>query len=312
MPQQPYDKSSKWMLQEQGRSILFLAGARSVLSCTALQAEVVQPRSLPDGLLEVTFAQQKKPSLFLVEVATYPEKRIVRQVAADMMLVRQARGVLPETLVLVLRQRGQYQVPTEWNETSVRGWSKGSLGWKVVELWKLSAEELLGAPDVGVVPWTVLAQHEGPPRRLLQRCRERIDREGGALRDNLLAVTQIFARLRYDRPEWLEILGGRKAVLEFPLIRELQEEARQEGLKEGQVLAHREALRRLLLLRFKTIPDELEKRLRDVTKPEAMQRLFDLAFECKDLAGMEEALHQELTPQPASTPAKRRSRKPST
>ncbi len=95
MSQQLFDPSGKWMLEEQGASILYLAGARSVVSCRARKAEVVQPRQLPDGLLEVRYAGSAKPGLVLVEVATYPEKRVVQQMQNGIMLVRQARGVLP-------------------------------------------------------------------------------------------------------------------------------------------------------------------------------------------------------------------------
>jgi hypothetical protein len=51
MSQQWYDPSSKWLLEEHRASILYLAGARSVTSCRARKAEVVQPRKLPDGAL---------------------------------------------------------------------------------------------------------------------------------------------------------------------------------------------------------------------------------------------------------------------
>ena len=50
------------------------------------------------------------------------------------------------------------------------------------------AEELLAAPNVGVVTWASLARYDGPPEVLLQRCRDRIEREGGTQRANLLAV----------------------------------------------------------------------------------------------------------------------------
>ncbi len=43
MSRQLYDPSSKWMLEEQGTSILYLAGERNVLSCRARKAEIVQP-----------------------------------------------------------------------------------------------------------------------------------------------------------------------------------------------------------------------------------------------------------------------------
>jgi len=48
-----YDRSSKWLIQHHGGSILRLVGAPEVVSWRPLQAEVVQPGQLPDGLLEV-------------------------------------------------------------------------------------------------------------------------------------------------------------------------------------------------------------------------------------------------------------------
>ena len=134
MAQQTFDPSSKWMLEEQGASILYIAGERRVVACKARKAEVVQPRKLPDGLLEARFAGRAEPSLVLVEVATYPEKRVVQQVADDIRLVRQARGVLPEALVLCLCRRGAYRVPEQTKAKSTLGWTQEKLSWKVVEL----------------------------------------------------------------------------------------------------------------------------------------------------------------------------------
>src|SRR5271166_4764603 len=184
MSQQLYDPTCKWMLEEHGAGILYVAGARSVVSCRARKAEVVQPRQLPDGLLEVQFARGAEPGLVLVEVATYPEKRVVEQVQDDIRLVRQARGVLPEALVLCLCPRGSYRVPPQVQENSALGWTGETLSWKVVEMWTLSAEEVLAAPGVGAVPLASLARFEGPPEVLLQRCRDRIEREGGQHRAN--------------------------------------------------------------------------------------------------------------------------------
>src|SRR5438067_8912508 len=129
------------MLEEHGASLLYLAGARSVVSCKALKAEVVQPRKLPDGLLEVRYAGSKEPGLVLVEMATYPEQRVVQQIQDGIMLVRQARGVLPEALVLCMSPRGSYRVPGHGTETSRQGWTTQALSWKVVEMWTFSAEE---------------------------------------------------------------------------------------------------------------------------------------------------------------------------
>ena len=105
-----------------------------------------------------------------------------------------------------------------------------------MELWTLSAEELLAAPSVGIIPWVPLAQSEAPPEVLLQRCRDRIESEGGTQKANLLTVSQVFARLHFDRPEWLEILGGRQAMIESPLIQELRAEFRHDAQVEMMLL----------------------------------------------------------------------------
>jgi hypothetical protein len=182
VPQPTFDPSSKWMLERYGSSFLYLGGARSVVSCRTIAAEVVQPRKLPDGLLEARFADSAKARLVLMEVATYPDKRVVEQVRDDIRLVRQARGVLPEALVLCLAQRGRYRVPRQAEERSPLGWTSETLSWNVVELWTPSAEELLAAPSVGAVPWAPLARYDGPPEVLLRRCRDRIDRKAAPRR----------------------------------------------------------------------------------------------------------------------------------
>jgi hypothetical protein len=61
------DKSTKWLIQHHGDAILRLAGVRDIAAWTPLQAEPVQPRRLPDGLLEVHFRGQPRPSPFVLE-----------------------------------------------------------------------------------------------------------------------------------------------------------------------------------------------------------------------------------------------------
>jgi hypothetical protein len=74
---QEYDRSSKWLIEHYGKAMLRLAGVENVASCKALQAEVVQPRQLPDGLLDVRFTDRADAGLFLLEIATYPDRRVV-------------------------------------------------------------------------------------------------------------------------------------------------------------------------------------------------------------------------------------------
>jgi hypothetical protein len=303
MSQPWYDPSSKWMLEERGASVLYVAGAPSVVSCKARKAEVVQPRKLPDGLLDARFAGSNETRLVLVEVATYPEERVVRQIQDDLRLVRQARGALVDAVVLCLCPRGSYRVPESLQETSPLGWSGESLRWKVVELWTLPAEHLLAASDVGVVLWATLAKYDGSPEVLLRRCRDRIDREGGDQRANLLAVAQVFARLHFDRPEWLDILGGSKAMIESPFIQGIVEESGRTG--KVQLIVH------ILQDKFGPVGPAISAGLGEVKDNDKLMALGAWAARCNSLQDFDDRLRAELPkPRPASTRGKRRTRKP--
>jgi hypothetical protein len=98
-----YDKSSKWLIQHHGDSIVRLAGARDIVALRPLQAELVQSRRLPDGLIEVQLRGQDEPDLFILEIYTYPDARAVDQVVDDTILVYLDRRVVPEVLVLLHR-----------------------------------------------------------------------------------------------------------------------------------------------------------------------------------------------------------------
>jgi hypothetical protein len=48
-----YDRSSKWLIEHHGDSIPRLAGVEDVIAWNPEPAEIVQPRQMPDGLLNV-------------------------------------------------------------------------------------------------------------------------------------------------------------------------------------------------------------------------------------------------------------------
>ena len=50
---QEYDKSSKWLIEHHGDSILHLAGVRNVTGWKPLPTDLVQSRRFPDGVIEV-------------------------------------------------------------------------------------------------------------------------------------------------------------------------------------------------------------------------------------------------------------------
>jgi len=175
---QDKDNSAKWLIEHHGDAILRLGGVRGFTSWRAAQTELSHPTQLPDGLLEVTFPDQPAADLFVIEVATYPERRVEEQAARDAALVWLDRGVLPEVVTLVLHPKGQFRVSGQWQLTSRHGLTRLGGAWSVIEMWTLSAEDLLAFNDVGVIPWVPLAQSTLAPEELLRRCRER-DRAAG-------------------------------------------------------------------------------------------------------------------------------------
>lgn len=267
-----YDKSSKWLIQHHGDSILRLAKLGPVASWRALQAEVVQPRQLPDGLLEVLFVGDDDRSLFILELATYPEPRLYDQVLRDVTLVYLDRRVLPEVLVIVYHPRGNFRVAGELNQQSKHGLTEWTVRWRVVELWNLPATELLQAQDVGLIPWVPLTNFADPPEVIFRQCQERIEQQAPPTeRDNLLAVTQVLASLRYNDPQLLALLGGKHNVLEFPLIQEIVAERTHETI--------------LLMLegRFGSVPPDVAEEVKKVVDEQKLRELARNAGRCLDL-----------------------------
>lgn len=269
---QPYDRSSKWLLDHHGASVLRLAGVTDVVSCRTVQPEVVQPRQTPDGLLEVRFAGRNDPDYFLIEIATDPQRRVSEQVLRDVLLVYLDRRAVPEVITLVLRPKGTYQVPGVHTLASRLNLTRFQVSWHVVELWNLPATDLLAANDVGLVPWVPLAHYEGPPEPILQECRRRIDEQANPTeRANLLAVIQVLMRMWYNEPQLFAIFGGQQAMIESPLIQEIIAQR-----------FHKVILRRLEA-RFGTVPSDLATELRAVTDDDQLDALIDWATQAPDL-----------------------------
>ena len=271
-----FDKSSKWLIQTHGNSILYLGGLRECKTWRALQAELVQPRTLPDGLLEVLFHGRSRPDYFLLEIATFPETRISKQALDDLGLAYHQLHVLPELLTAVLAPRGRVRVSGSHEVESRLKWSRLACAWKVVELWQLRAEDLLAAGDVGLLPWVPLTQFAGLPATIFEECRRQIE-ENAPVRDreNLLAVSQILARLRYNAPELLAILGGRHAMIESPLLKEIVADATQKATQK--------AILEFLRGRFGEAPNDVEQRLRTIRGEKKLKALVRHASRCPNL-----------------------------
>jgi hypothetical protein len=142
--------------------------------------------------------------------------------------------------------------------------------------WQVAADQLLAAGDVGLVPWVPLTQFTGPPAPILKECRRRIDEQ--ALPDeraNLLAVSQVLVQLRYNDPDLLAILGGERAMIESPLIKEI--------VAENTQKARQEAIVEFLHARFGAVPDAITEAISTVRAERKLKALIKHAAQCPDL-----------------------------
>jgi hypothetical protein len=284
---QEYDKSSKWLIQHHGDSILRLAGKRDFTTWRALPAELVQSRRLPDGVIEIQGLGGTEPGLCILEMATYPDARVPSQAVRDAALVFLARDIVPEVVVLFLHPKGNVAAASSASLLSRRGLTKWDLSWRAVKLWELPAAELLAAGDVGLIPWVPLAQFEGPPEQIVRQCRTRIDQ--GAPRgehENLLAVTQVLAGLRYNDPRLFQILGGRKAMIESPVLQELKEEWTREATRATAV---RDVMT-VLDERFGPKAAALESELKGIDGEARLGELLKVAATCRSLSAFRKHL----------------------
>ncbi|MDP6115504.1 MAG: hypothetical protein QGG53_26895 [Planctomycetota bacterium] len=278
-----YDKSSKWLIQHHGDSILRLAGFTSVEEWRPLQAELVQPTQLPDGLLEAQLSGRESPNLFVVEIGTYPENRLYDQLTRDALLVFLDRMVVPEVVVLILHPKGNLQISDFAEFESELGLASLRLRWRVVELWKLDAEELLATNDPGLMPWVSLTEFTDPPEEVLRRCRQTIDQEAKpAEQTNLLAVSQVLAKLRFDDVNILNLFGGKQVMIESPLIQELVDEA---------VLSQKQKdILQILKVRFGDVPAEVSAKVEAKRALDELEPLFDASATAPSLDAFKERL----------------------
>lgn len=233
---QDKDRGSKWLIAHHGDAILKLAGITGFTSWRAVQPETVAPRRLPDGLLEVQFAGESNPSLVLIEIESYSDADADRQIFEDVAIVFLERRRVPDVVSLVLKPKGNAQVSGTIQHVSLRNTTRIGGSWPVVQLWNLTAEQLLADGDAGLIPWVPLTRTDLPPETLLGRCAERLAGVPNDVeRSGLLAVTQILAGLAFPKLRFGKILGGPQAMIESPVLDEALE------LMEKQVTAKVEA-----------------------------------------------------------------------
>ena len=261
------------MIEKHGDSLLRLGGVADVPSWRPVAADVVQPRQLPDGLLEVERASGR--SLYLIEISTYSDNRVPEQVLDDLTIVYQSRGQLPEAFVFVLRPKGNVRVAPILEIRN--GSTFVTAGWRVIELWTLDAQELLRSGEPSLMPWVPLANFTGNPEPLLRECRKVIDDRGKKEEiPNLLAVSQVFAGLTIaDKRLIHRILGETPMIMESPIMQEILAIAYANRM-------HR-AILRVLQSRFGPVPEDVRQKLEAVTDDNRLDELNFCAGTCSSI-----------------------------
>ena len=270
------DRSSKWLIEHHGDSLLRLAGIRGFRAWRPAPTELVHPLESPDGVLEIFFPGRDEPDPVIVEIATYPERRANEQMQRDAVMVLLDRRVLPTLLTLVLHPKGSLRLTGDHAWACRQGLTRLSLQWQVIELWTLAAGDLLAAGDVGLIPLVPLTHFAGPPDVMLRQCRQRIDQAPEEEQENLLVVAQVMAQMRYNDAGLLSILGGKRMIMESPLIQEILEEAR----LENTVKTIREMVQQALEARFGALPPQLVEQLNAVVDEGRLRALFTEAVRC--------------------------------
>ena len=288
MQRQRFDRGSKWLIEKHGDLLLRVAGVTDVGRWRPVPTEVVQPRQLPDGLLEVERPTGR--SLYLIEVQTYSDNRVPEQLLDDLTLVYQSRGQLPEAFVFVLRPKGQVRVAPTVEVR--RGDTFLAAGWRVVELWTLEADALLRTAEPALMPWVPLANFTGDTEALLRQCRQVIDdRADPAEAANLLAIAQVFASLTVRDSRLIHrVFGEIPMIMDSPIMQELV------AVKNAERM-HR-AITRCLQRRFGTVPDDLRAQITTVSDDDRLDELNFAAGTCADL----DAFRRRLA-SPAGDPA---------
>ena len=272
MARQRFDIGSKWLLHNQGKGAALVGGLKEVTRCEPMPGEIVQNRRLPDGLLQAYLADDPKAHPLLIEIATYPEKRAMKQAFDDLTLAYSALGQLPDLLMLVLRPKGKFRIGDVHGIQSDMKLSSLEAKWRTVELWTLPAERFLAEADVGVLPWVPLMAIEGSPETLLERCADRIEREAQpGQRTDLLVISQVMAELHYPGLDLLNIFGGRNMIAESRFLQ--------------KVIAERihDLILDTLKDRFGSVPRDVTKQLREIVDEKKLKRTLKVAIKCPDI-----------------------------
>ena len=258
-----------------------VAGVTGFTSCKAVNPVMVHPKRIPDGVLEVTFPEHPTPSVFLVEVTTYPDKEERDQVLEDIALILLERRVVPEVISIVLSARGKQTLEGEHEKTSRHGHTTLTCKWQVINLWELPAQRLLDLNQPGVLPLVPLTQFSEEPAEMMELCRERIDRLAPPeQRDNLLAIAATMTAFRYNESALFDIFMRRLTVTDNPFLAGIE--------RQCELRTTQRHIFKALEQKFGDVPEGIKARVTSITDTDRLDTMFDKALRCESLQAFAE------------------------
>lgn len=283
---QRYDRGSKWLIDRHPDALLRVAGVPGVASARALASELVQPRQLPDGLIEATIEGRPAPVLHLIEINTYPDNRVPDELLDDVVLTYLRRRQVPEVVTLVLHPKHNLRVNPNLSVASELGGTELTARWRVVELWTVPAEPFLAAGDPGLVPWLTLMHFDGEPGPFLRRCEQVIEERAAAgEQEQLRVVSRVLGGLRFDDQLLAAIFteGG-------PMLDLSESSAVKPLLERTSREERRAAILETLEVRFGSVPEPTARAVRAIDDLELLRRLRGSALRVSTLVEFEQAL----------------------
>ncbi|MGC8638579.1 MAG: hypothetical protein ACP5XB_01730 [Isosphaeraceae bacterium] len=138
-----------------------------------------------------------------------------------------------------------------------------------------------------LIPWVPLTKFEGPPEPIFQKCLARFNAEAAPQeRENLLAVIQVLASLRYNEARLFQLLGGRDAMIESPLLQKLKAEWTREAAQQTRW----RTLVDILVAPFGSKSEDVCAQLETIDDAIRLRELVKLAATCPDIKTFHEYL----------------------
>jgi predicted transposase YdaD len=242
----PFDVSGSFLIELDPTGWLDWLGLPVEGEVQSIESDVGTVLAEVDKVLRV---EAPSPWLAHIELqASHDPDLPLRLLQYHALLLRRHK-IRVETVVVLLRPSaddteltGRFEQPGVIHDVTM------SLGYSVVRLWEIPAEELLngGIGVVGLAPLGMVEPAEVP--NVMRRMEERASREVPPSRyDELRTATRFLLGLRYDAEQILGWMQGMSWVRESSLwqiaVDEGVEKGREEGREEGRI----EEARRLVL-----------------------------------------------------------------